>query len=142
MTEYKKKPFEGCIKVGENKYTDEGFFDLSDDDKTIGTVKVSQQILSNILKEILLEDAEVIGIERSGDEFKIKFKTDNVLIRKIDEVAIIWNIGPHREDGRFLMQKTVYNLKGYGDGTLIESKEISQERVKKIFENTKYADEI
>ncbi len=45
-----------------------------------------------------------------------------------DEVAIIWNIGPHREGGRFLMQKTVYNLKGYGDGTLIESKEISQER--------------
>jgi hypothetical protein len=26
------------------------------------------------------------------------------------------------------MQKTVYNLKGYGGGTLIESKEISQER--------------
>lgn len=39
------------------------------------------------------------------------------------------------------MQKTVYNLKGYGDGTLIESKEISKERVKKIFENTEYEDD-
>ena len=58
MTEYKKKPFERCIKVGENKYTDAGFFDLSDEEKTIGTVKVSQQILSNILKEILIENTE------------------------------------------------------------------------------------
>jgi hypothetical protein len=142
MTEYKKKPFEGCIRVGENKYTDEGFFDLSDEEKTIGAVKVSRQILSNILREILLEDAEVIEIEKSGDEYKIKFKTDNVLIRKVDEVAISWNIAPHREDGRYITQKYVYNLKGYGDSTLIESKEISKEWVKKIFENTKNADEI
>ncbi len=71
-------------------------------------------------------------------EFKNSF---NVLIRKVDEVETIWNIILHREDGRFLTKKCVYNLKGYGDGTLIESKEISKERVKKIFENTEYEDD-
>lgn len=27
-----KKPFEGCIKIGKNKYTGEGFFDDSEED--------------------------------------------------------------------------------------------------------------
>ncbi len=41
-----KKPFEGCVQIGKNKYTDEGFFDDTEEDD-----KKFRQIIKKLKKE-------------------------------------------------------------------------------------------
>ncbi len=44
--EIMKKPFEGCVQIGKNKYTGEGFFDDSEEDD-----KRFRQIIRRIKRE-------------------------------------------------------------------------------------------